>query len=192
MRSHDQCSSSTLGLLSKKNHLWALDGHTARNTHKYSPESDGPTDSMVREPQPIWVTLHARGKPGPSSVPRFPISHAAGPSRVASRARDLAVRRSIYAVRSPRPVSRSLARSLAFPHLPPRRRGARQLGFRAPAPRSAMSKQGASVCSCPLPPPAVVSFAGSCCRYGSIWFADRWEFGVVVQEGRPSRSRRPR
>ncbi|KAG2613820.1 hypothetical protein PVAP13_4KG390300, partial [Panicum virgatum] len=36
----------------------------------------------------------------------------------------------------------SLARSLAFPHLPPRRRGARQLGFRAPAPRSAMSKQG--------------------------------------------------
>jgi len=67
-------------ILSKKRkiHLWALDGHTARNTDKYSPESDGPTDSMVRESQPIWV--HYTPEESPARAPcqgsQFPMRPA--------------------------------------------------------------------------------------------------------------------
>jgi hypothetical protein len=82
---------------------------------------------------PFPPSGRARGKPGPSSAERCQDSHT-GPSRVASRARDLVARRlDLYTpfARPPRPVSRSLAR--LSPPLP-RRRGARQLGFRLPAP----------------------------------------------------------
>jgi hypothetical protein len=140
-------------------------------------------------------------KPGPSSadrkMPRFPPTASRGSGTQPSGP-------SIYKRRSLAHLARLLqqSRSLAFPHLLPTfpvDAAPAKLGFRAPLARSAqsaMSKQGASVCSLPYlllrarVSRDLVAVGRRSARFGSELMG---VLGVVVvQEGRPSRWRRPR